>query len=89
MIELAIDIAMGMLGLGVLFTLIRIVRGPTLADRILGLDTLSVLSIGIIAVYAARSQLTLYIDIAISLALILPLPTLSLARYLLARGHKQ
>ena len=89
MIELAIDIAMGMLGLAAALALIRIVRGPTLADRILGLDTLSVLSIGMIALYAAHSRLTLYTDIAISLALILPLPTLSLTRYLLARGSRE
>ena len=82
MIELATDISTGMLGVGVLLTLIRILRGPTLADRILGLDTLSVLSIGLIAIYAAHSGLALYTDIAISLALILPLSTLALARYL-------
>jgi multicomponent Na+:H+ antiporter subunit F len=85
MIELATDISMAMLGVGVVLTLIRILRGPTLADRILGLDTLSVLSIGLIAAYAAHSRLTLYTDIAISLALILPLSTLSLTRYLATR----
>jgi multicomponent Na+:H+ antiporter subunit F len=85
MMELATDISMGMLGLGVVLTLIRILRGPTLADRILGLDTLSILCIALIAIYAAHSRLTLYTDIAISLALILPLSTLSLTRYLVTR----
>lgn len=89
MIELATDISLGMLGLAMLLTLIRIVRGPTLADRILGLDTLSVLSIGMVASYAAYSRLSLYTDIAISLALVSPLPTASLARYLLARRWPQ
>lgn len=87
MIEIAIDTSFGMLGLGVLLTLIRIVRGPTLADRILGLDTLSILCIANIATYAVQSKLSLYNDIAISLAFVSPLPTLALARYLLIRGR--
>lgn len=82
MIEIATDISFGLLGLAVLLTLIRILRGPTLADRILGLETLSLLSVGLIATYAVRSGLTLYVDIAISLALLSLLPTASLARYL-------
>ncbi len=89
MIDLATDIAMGVLGLGVLFTLIRIVRGPTLADRILGLDALSLLCVGIIAAFAAHSRLTLYADVAISLALVSPLATISLARYLFTRSREQ
>jgi multicomponent Na+:H+ antiporter subunit F len=86
MTELATNISFGLLWLAVVFTLVRIVRGPTLADRILGLDTLSILCIGLIATYAVRSRLVLYDDVAVSLALVSPLPTLALARYLLARS---
>lgn len=89
MIQIATDISFGLLGLGMLLTLIRIVRGPTLGDRILGLETLSILSIGLIGSYAARSGLTLYVDIAISLALLSLLPTAALVRYLAsARAEK-
>lgn len=84
MIQIATDISFGLLGLGMLLTLIRIVRGPTLGDRILGLETLSILSIGLIGSYAARSGLTLYVDIAISLALLSLLPTAALVRYLVS-----
>jgi multicomponent Na+:H+ antiporter subunit F len=85
MIEVAANISLSLLGLAMLLTLIRIVRGPTLADRILGLDTLSILSVGMTAAYAAHSHLTLYADIAVSLALLSPLPTASLTRYFLSR----
>lgn len=89
MIEVVSNISLGLLGLAMLLTLIRILRGPTLADRILGLDTLSLLSVGITAAYAAHSHLSLYADIAISLALISPLPTASLTRYYLSRGSAE
>ena len=87
MIELATDISFALLGLAMLLALIRLVRGPTLADRILGLDTMTVLGVGIIATYAAHSQLTLYIDIAIALALMGFLSTASLTRYLLSMSR--
>ena len=86
-VEISSSISLGLLGLGMLFTLIRILRGPTLADRILGLDTLTVLGLATIAVFAARTGLYLYIDIAVSLALVGFVSTAAFARYLLSRGQ--
>ena len=87
MIELAATIALVLLGLAMLLALIRIIRGPSLADRILGLDTLTVLGIGVICAFAVRVGLYLYVDIAIALALIGFLSTTAFARYLLSRGE--
>ncbi len=74
-----------LLALAMLLALHRIIVGPTLADRILGLDTATVLGIGVIAVFAVRTGLYLYIDIAIALALVGFLSTAAFARYLLSR----
>lgn len=87
MIELATTFALALLGLAMLFALIRIIRGPTLADRILGLDTLTVLGVGVIAAFATRVGLYLYVDIAIALALVGFLSTAAFARYLLSRSE--
>lgn len=86
MIEIAANIAFAILGLGVLATVVRIILGPTLADRILGLDTLTTLGIGLIAVFAVRSGFYLYVDIAVALALLGFISTVAFARYLLSRG---
>lgn len=86
MIEIAANIALAILGLGLLATVVRIILGPTLADRILGLDTLTTLGIGLIAVFAVRSGFYLYIDIAVALALLGFISTVAFARYLLSRG---
>ena len=85
-IELTTSICLVLLGLALLLAVIRIVLGPTLADRILGLDTATVIGVGIIAAFAVRTDLYLYADLAIALALIGFLSTAALARYLLARG---
>lgn len=86
MIEIATTIALCLLGFALLATLIRIIRGPTTADRILGLDTITLLGIGIIGVFAVRTGLYLYVDIAVAVALVGFLATIAFARYLLSRG---
>ncbi len=88
MIALAITICLALLGLAMLLAVLRIIAGPTLADRILGLDMVTTLGIGIIAVFAVRTGLYVYTDIAIALALVAFLSTAAFARYLLSRGAK-
>ena len=88
MIELVTDICFGLLGLAVLATVIRIVRGPTLADRILGLDTITILAVGLIGTFAVRTGLHLYVDIAVGVALVGFLSTIAFARYLLSRRQQ-
>jgi multicomponent Na+:H+ antiporter subunit F len=87
MIEMVTTICFTLLGFAMVAALVRIVRGPSLADRILGLDTITVLGIGIIGVFAFRTGLYLYADIAIALALVGFLSTVAFARYLLSRGR--
>lgn len=88
MIETVTTICFILLGLAMIGAIVRIIIGPTLADRILGLDTISVLAVGIIAVFAVRTGLTLYADIAIGVALVGFLSTAAFARYLLSRGRQ-
>ena len=78
--------ALAALSLGFFMTVMRIVRGPTLPDRVLGLDMLVAIAIGFIAVIAIRSGFNLYIDIAIALSLVGFLATIAFARFILARG---
>jgi multicomponent Na+:H+ antiporter subunit F len=88
MTALATTICLILLGLAMAAAIIRVIRGPTLADRILGLDTVTVLSVGIIGVFAVRTGLYLYTDIAVAVALVGFLSTAAFARYLLSRGRQ-
>ncbi len=85
MIALVTNISFALLGFALLATIIRIIRGPTLADRILGLDTITILAVGVIGVFAVRTGLYLYADIAVAVALVGFLATIAFARYLLSR----
>lgn len=86
-LTVAEGIALSLLALAVLFTLVRLVRGPTLADRIVALDLLSALAVSLIAVFALRTRVSLQLDIALALCLVGFVSTVALARYLLSRGR--
>ena len=77
-----------MLALALLITSIRIILGPTLADRVVGLDMLVGIAIGLIAVIALRSQFAHALDIAMALSVAGFLATLAFARYILTRGKE-
>jgi len=81
----ATSLSLGLLLLAMGICVVRLMLGPTLADRILALDTLTTVMIGFIGTFAIRSGLMLYLDIAIALGLAAFLATIALARYLLSR----
>ena len=85
-LQLATQIALGLLLVGMLLAVIRLIRGPNLGDRILALDMITMLGTGFIAAVAVLTGFSLYIDIAIALALVGFLATVALARYLMSRA---
>jgi len=84
-LSLATFAALVMLGLALLISVVRIIIGPTLADRVLALDLMTVVAMGFVGAIAIRTGLMLYLDIAIALALLGFLATIALARYILLR----
>lgn len=86
-LQLAVTASLALLGLAFLFTIVRIWRGPTLPDRVLGLDLLTGIAIGFIAVIGIDTGFTLYVDIAIALGLVGFLSTVAFARFIMARGN--
>jgi len=85
----AVILALGILCLSFLVTIYRIVKGPTLPDRILGLDMLVAIAIGFIAVIGIKTGYTLYVDVAIALGLVGFLATVAFARFVLSRGKTE
>jgi multicomponent Na+:H+ antiporter subunit F len=81
MLDLVSLIALAALGLAFLLALFRLVRGPTLPDRVLAMDLIGVLVVGLIVVLAARSGARAALDAAIVIALIGFLGTVAYATY--------
>lgn len=72
----------GLVGLGLTFAVVRLIVGPTNADRVVSLDTLNVIVIGIIALLALAFNNSLYLDIAIVYGILAFIETIVFARYL-------
>lgn len=66
--------------------LARLVRGRSLADRIVALDTLLVVVVSGIAVQAARTRDGTYLDVLVVTALLGFVGTATVARFIERRG---
>ena len=85
-LAVAVDVTLVALSAAFLIVVWRVVRGPTLPDRVLGLDALVSIAIGFIATIGIRTGFALYVDIAIALGLVGFLATVALARFIHMRG---
>ena len=87
-IDFAIYFSMLMItvSLGLLF--VRFVLGPTIEDRIVAVDILSVVGIAFVAVYALLTSEKVLIDVAVILGLVSFLGTVAFAYYLEQRKMK-
>jgi multicomponent Na+:H+ antiporter subunit F len=80
-------IVFSLLGLGILFTLIRLIKGPRLSDRIVSLDTMNMIVIGVIAFLAFVFESSLYLDIAIVYGILAFIETVVFAKYLEGKNN--
>jgi len=65
MLDTIAHITLGTLGLALLIAFIRLVKGPTLPDRIVAMDLFGVLVVALIVVLAGRSGVRATLDAAI------------------------
>ena len=86
MIQIALTFAFGCFGLALILALWRVVRAPTLADRVLALDTLFVNAIGLIVLFGISGGSQLYFEAAMIIAMLGFVSTVAYCRYML-RGN--
>ncbi len=86
LLSVTVNIVLAMLGAALVLALIRLVRGPGLPDRVVALDLIGTLVVGIIAVYAIATDEPVFLRPAIALALISFLATVAFAYYVEKRG---
>jgi multicomponent Na+:H+ antiporter subunit F len=88
MLDIVSRITLLTLGLALLIAFVRLVKGPTLPDRIVAMDLFGVLVVGLIVVLAGSSLVRATLDAAIVIALIGFLGTVAYASYV-ERGDPQ
>lgn len=83
MIAAAANIAAIMLGLALVLAGFRLLRGPTVADRVLALDTCYINALALIVVLGVRRGDASSFEVAIVIALLGFVGTVCFAKYLL------
>ena len=88
MFDVIAQITLVILGLAFVIALVRLVKGPTLPDRIVAMDLIGVIVVGLIIVLAAWTGVRETLDAAIVIALIGFVGTVAYATYV-ERGHQE
>jgi len=77
----AFVVTMAMLTAALVLTFVRLVRGPSLIDRVVALELTATLVVGVIAAYAIETATPVLLDVAIALALVVFIGAVAFARY--------
>lgn len=77
----AVQVAFVMVMAAVILAMVRLIKGPSLPDRVVALDTMTVLIVAFCGLYTLESGSSAFLDVAVVLALIGFLATVALARF--------
>lgn len=81
-----IYVVMPILCMAVILVFIRFVRGPQIVDRVISLDLIITIGVGIIGIFSIISKKSSFLDDAMILALIAFLGTIAFSYYLEKRN---
>jgi multicomponent K+:H+ antiporter subunit F len=83
MIMPALTFAFGCFGLALLMNLWRLVKGPTVGDRILALDTMVINVIALLILYGIAAGTAVFFEVSMLFAMVGFVATVAYCRYLL------
>ena len=82
LIATAVGIGYTLLGLALLCGFFRLVKGPSSADRIVALDLIAGIALATTVLLAIDTRQSVYLNVAVCIALFAFLGTVAFARYL-------
>jgi multicomponent Na+:H+ antiporter subunit F len=85
----AVDLAFPMVMGAVVLAFLRLARGPSLSDRVVALDMMTVLIVAFCGLFAISTGVPAFLDVAAIVALIGFLATVALARYVERRTVRE
>lgn len=79
-------LTLNIFAIAMLLAMVRLLRGPSLADRVVALDLVAALAVGVIAVYAILTEQPMLLRAGIVVALVIFVGTVAFAMYLEKRA---
>ncbi len=92
-LEWMLAVSYGFLLIAFVLGVVRLILGPSIADRVMALDFIALIAMGFLGLTALESRFYAYVDVAIALGLVSFLATVAYARYALesylreGKGH--
>lgn len=77
----SIEVALGLIVIAVLLGFVRLVKGPSMPDRVVALDMMTVVIVAFCGLASIRYNEPAFLDVALVLALVGFLATVALARF--------
>lgn len=87
-VEAVTYVCLAILSLSFGLAFLRLFRGPTLPDRVVALELIATIFVGIVAVWTIASRQAVYLDVAIVLALVGFLSAVAFARFIVAGSSR-
>ncbi len=82
LLNIALYISFALLFAGLFLTFLRLLKGPSLPDRVLAIDLFTMFVMGTIVLYSALTGLTIYLNAVFVMAFIAFMGTVAFARYI-------
>lgn len=86
MLRAALHFASAAVALAMLFSLYRLVRGPSLPDRIVALDTLYINTIALVMLVGIQLSQAVFFEVGLLVAMMGFVGTVALCKYVLGRS---
>ena len=81
-LNIACDISLLLLTFAACLFFIRMIKGPTIADRAAALDSIGSTALAMVLVHTIEGNQTVFIEVALVMALLSFLGTVSISKYL-------
>ena len=85
-LEIAVDVSFSMVVGAIVLAFVRLAKGPSLPDRVVALDLMTVLIVGFCGLFSVFAGDATFLDVGLVLALVGFLATVALARFAERRG---
>ena len=85
LVGVAVVASMVVVGLAMLLALLRLLRGPSVPDRVLALDTLFVATIAQLILFGMHLGTAVYFEVALIIAMLGFVSTVVLSKYVIRR----
>lgn len=82
MFESLLTITMLILSVSILLTSYRVVKGPSMPDRVIALDSIGVHVMGLVAIFSIKYHTQAFLDIILLIGILAFIGTISFAKFL-------